>query len=174
MESKFPRPAKDIVADVGVVDAKGVVLYKYNMSYIYGDNWGLSNLTYVNPEFHSVEVQYHMKKIPFCTKKGNKPLTPEEIKHFQQLIFDTVAGSAAKSAGTKTQFKKWKIELDVKKWDQVKDKILQELIEMREKIDPWFAKQMQIVRDKKYILVHPVIRGTSYQTQIEMALKNNM
>jgi hypothetical protein len=169
MEFKFPRPSRYIIAD-----EKGVVLYKYNMSYIYGDNWALSNLTYVNPEFHSVEVQYHMKKIPFCTKgKSKTPLSPEEIKHFQQLIFEKVAGPAAKAVGTKTHFKKWKIDLKVEEWNKVKDNILQDLIEQREKIDPWFEKQRKIIKEKKYILVHPVIRGMSYEKQIALAMKQN-
>lgn len=166
MENKFPRPTKDIIAD-----EKNVVLYKYNLSYVYGDNWGLSNLTYINPEFHSVEAQFHMKKILYSTKKG-KPLTPNEIKHFQGLIFNTIAGPQSKSIGSKTQFKKWGIQLNVEVWDKVKHDIMNELIEMRKKLDPWYAKQMQIVKDKKYILVHPVMRGVSYAKQIELALKD--
>lgn len=168
MDLKFPRPAADIV-----VSSNNVVFYKYKMAAKYGDNWGLSNLTYVNPEFRSVEVQYHMKKIPYCTKKGNIPLTPEQIKHYQKLIYDTVAGPASKSAGTKTQFKRWKIELNTEQWNKVKDSLLKELVDTREKIDPWFAKQLKYVKDNKLTLVHPVARGVSYEVQAAIEIEKN-
>jgi hypothetical protein len=161
------RPSGNIIAD-----EKGVILYKYNLSpRLYGPNWGLSNLCYVDEKFGSVESRYHASKIKFCTWLNGNKLSDIDIVSFEKKILDTVAGFASKSIGTKTQFNKWKISLNVEAFDKVKDSILQNLIAERERIDTWFATQMKLIATNKLILVHPVIRGVSYEAQIDMAIK---
>lgn len=135
MENKFPRPTKDIIAD-----EKNIVHYNY------GDNWGISHNTYVNSEFLSVFTQYYLRKIPYFTKKGI-PLIPEEIKYFQGKIIRLYMNH---KNICKTNFKKWNLRLDKGEWDKVRGTIISELIEMRKKIDPWYARQMQIMCANKY------------------------
>jgi predicted NAD-dependent protein-ADP-ribosyltransferase YbiA (DUF1768 family) len=114
-------------------------------------NWKqyLSNFTnYDNSNYPSVEAKFQAMK--FCF--SNKP------DHRHQIDWKNITAEQAKLFGSKGYFNKYKIQLDVQKWNKNSFLIMKVLIEHRFRNDLLFQKILKRIREKNIQLIHYSLR----------------